>query len=57
MEWIRGKTQVFHKYGSDIIQALFAERYDEARTLYKEAESYSKELIRDLETAKQRALG
>lgn len=51
------KHKRFHKYGSDIIQALFAERYDEARTLYKEAESYSSELIRDLETAKQRVFG
>ncbi|MBQ2282774.1 MAG: CZB domain-containing protein [Agathobacter sp.] len=47
------KHKKFHKYGADIIQALFSERYDEARSLYREAESYSNELIRDLENAKQ----
>ena len=47
------KHKKFHQYGADIIKALFAERYDEARSLYREAESYSNELIRDMENAKQ----
>lgn len=50
---LEAKHKKFHKYGADIIQALFSERYDEARSLYREAESYSNELIRDLENAKQ----
>ena len=50
---LEAKHKKFHKYGADIIQALFSERYDEARSLYREADSYSNELIRDLENAKQ----
>ena len=57
LEWSGCKAQEIHQYGADIIKALFAERYDEARSLYREAESYSNDLIRDLENAKQRVMG
>lgn len=43
------KHQRFHKYGSDVIQALMQEDYEKANQLYREAEEYSHGLISDLE--------
>lgn len=44
------KHQRFHKYGSDVINALVAEEYEKAKRIYREAEDYSQGLISDLET-------
>lgn len=46
------KHKKFHNYGSQIIRALFDEDYNKADSLYREAVSYSSELIRDLESMK-----
>ena len=46
------KHKKFHSFGSDAIKALFAEDYDRASEIYREAEQYSKELISDLEKIK-----
>ena len=43
----------FHKYGKQVLDALFSEDYDRAKQIYKEAEAYSKELIRLFEQAKK----
>lgn len=51
------KHQRFHKYGSDVIQALVSEDYDRAKMIYKEAENYSQGLIADLETLVRLANG
>lgn len=50
---IEAKHKKFHGYGSDVINALFAEDYSKAEQVYKEAEQYSKELISDLQKMKQ----
>lgn len=47
------KHKQFHQYGSKIIQALFDEDTTKAEQLYKDAASFSKELIADLETMKR----
>lgn len=47
------KHKKFHGYGSEVIKALFAEDYDKAEQIYREAEQYSKELIADLEKMKR----
>lgn len=43
------KHKKFHKFGEEVISALDNEDYFKAEQIYKEAESYSKELISDLE--------
>ena len=42
------KHQKFHKYGASAINALNAGRYTEAEQVYREAETYSKSLIADM---------
>lgn len=46
---IEEKHKKFHSYGSEVEKALFAEDYEKAEKLYKEAENYSRDLIADLE--------
>lgn len=46
---LASKHKKFHEYGTQIINALFSESYEEAERLYGEAAEYSKELISDLE--------
>ncbi len=43
------KHKKFHKFGEEVISALDNEDYFKAEQIYREAESYSKELISDLE--------
>lgn len=50
------KHKKFHHYGSDVIEALFAENYSDAERIHKEAEQYSVELLNDLEEMKTRLL-
>lgn len=50
------KHKKFHGYGSDVIQALYHEDYSKAESIYREAEQYSKELLKDLESMKQALL-
>lgn len=49
---LEDKHKKFHGYGSEVVSALFAEDYDRAEQLCREAEDYSKELISDLEKMK-----
>ena len=42
------KHQKFHKYGASVINALNNGRYTEAEQIYREAETYSKDLIADM---------
>ncbi len=48
-EGLGPKHQRFHQYGSEVIDALMEENYERAKQLYREAESYSHNLISDLE--------
>lgn len=50
------KHKKFHHYGSDVINALFAEDYDRAERICDEAEAYSKGLLGDLEEMKKKVL-
>lgn len=43
------KHQKFHKYGSDVIDAIRSGRYKDAEQIYWQAENYSRELISDME--------
>lgn len=43
------KHRRFHKYGSEVVNALVSEEYEKASQIYKEAEDYSQGLISDLE--------
>ena len=42
------KHKKFHSFGSDAVKAIFAEDYDKAARIYREAETTSKELISDM---------
>lgn len=42
------KHKKFHGFGSDAVKAIFAEDYDKASRIYREAETASKELISDM---------
>lgn len=44
------KHKRFHGYGASVIDALKSGNYTRAAQIYREAESYSKELIADLQT-------
>jgi hypothetical protein len=46
---IQEKHKRFHSYGDEAIQAILKENYDKAKEIYRQADSYSKELIDDLE--------
>lgn len=43
----------FHSFGTDAVKALMNENYDAADRIYREAEDYSKGLLRDLEFIKK----
>lgn len=45
---LEAKHKKFHSFGSDIIKALFAGNHEEAQRIYREAETYSQELIADM---------
>ena len=47
-EGLGPKHQKFHKYGASVINALNNGRYTEAEQIYREAETYSKDLIADM---------
>lgn len=47
-EGLGAKHQRFHKYGASVISALSGGRYQEAEQICREAETYSKSLIADL---------
>ncbi len=42
------KHQKFHKFGASVINAINSGRYTEAEQIYREAETYSRSLISDL---------
>ena len=46
---LAAKHKKLHEYGSRAVKALFAEDYSEAEKIYKEAESYSGEVLSDLQ--------
>jgi len=46
---LEAKHKRFHKYGSEVIEALQSEDYIRAEQLYREAEDYSKGLINDMD--------
>ena len=50
------KHKKFHEFGGQVMKALMAENYEEAKKRCEEAEAYSKVLIADLEEMKQIAL-
>lgn len=50
---LEAKHKKFHAYGADVKKALFAEDYNRAEQIYREAENYSKELINDLQKMKR----
>ncbi|MCM1183867.1 MAG: methyl-accepting chemotaxis protein [Roseburia sp.] len=54
-EGLGEKHRKFHKYGAAVISAINRQAYGEARQICREAESYSKELIADMETILQLA--
>lgn len=45
---LAAKHKKFHEYGSRVMKALFAEDYNEAEKVCREAESYSVEVLADL---------
>lgn len=47
------KHERFHKFGGEAIQALKAGNYNDAESIYNQAEIYSRELIADLEKIRQ----
>ena len=47
------KHKKFHQYGASVIQALQNEEYNRAAQIYRDAESYSKELIADMQKIQQ----
>lgn len=49
---LAAKHKKFHGYGSQVVQALFDEDYGKAEQIYREAETYSRELIADLQKMK-----
>lgn len=49
-EGLGAKHQRFHQFGAEVIKALQNDDYMRAGNIYKEAENYSRELIRDMET-------
>ena len=52
-EALEQKHVKFHKYGSDVLDALMKEDYAKAKQLYEEADAYSDQLIGDLKKLKQ----
>lgn len=46
---LKDKHKEFHGYGRKMVKALMDEQYDEAEQIYRQAESFSKELIHDFE--------
>lgn len=44
------KHQRFHQFGGEVIKAIQSSDYMKAENIYRNAETYSKELIRDMET-------
>lgn len=42
------KHQKFHKYGASVINAISSGKYTEAEQIYREAETYSRSLIADM---------
>ena len=47
-EGLGAKHQKFHKYGASVINALNSGRFSEAEQVYREAETYSRDLLADL---------
>lgn len=47
------KHKKFHSYGASATQALMQKNFEKAESIYREAESYSKELLSDLEEIKK----
>ncbi len=47
------KHKKFHSYGKQAIDALFAQDFDKAQSIYREASQYSETLIHDLEQIKK----
>ncbi len=45
---MESKHKKFHNFGTEVVKALFAEDYQKAQSIYREAEEYSKELLADL---------
>lgn len=50
---VEEKHKRFHGYGKSVTQAMFSEDYEKAEAIYREAESYSHELIANLESIKK----
>ncbi len=46
---VGAKHKKFHSYGAEVKKALFAENYARAEEIHKEAETYSQELLSDLD--------
>lgn len=55
-EGLGPKHQRFHQFGGEVIRALQDGDYMKAENIYQNAETYSTELIRDMETIKQLTL-
>lgn len=55
-EGLGAKHQRFHQFGGEVIRALQDSDYMKAENIYQNAETYSKELIRDMETIIQLTL-
>lgn len=49
-EGLGPKHQRFHQFGGEVIKAIQSSDYMKAENIYRNAETYSKELIRDMET-------
>lgn len=47
-EGLGAKHQKFHKYGASVINSLNSGRFSEAEQIYREAETYSRDLLADL---------
>lgn len=47
------KHKKFHSYGASATQALMQKNFEKAESIYREAESYSRELLSDLEEIKK----
>ena len=46
------KHKKFHQYGSDVVEAIMANNFGRAESLYEEADQYSNELLEDLKKMK-----
>ena len=56
-EGLGAKHQKFHKYGASVINAINSGRFKDAEQVYWQAETFSRELIADMDRIRQLIVG